>query len=159
MNDALHEQIFYYYGMTKEHFEKLERMYLTAPLNQEVYTTTTIKIGEGKAEIGWQVSGKLFHAMGALHGSAYFKMLDDAAFFAANSLVEDVAVLTTNFNIQLVRPVQQGSLKAQGRVRFKSSRLWIAESTLYNDEGKEVAFGTGHFMKSKLTLSAAMGYK
>ena len=28
-----------------------------------------------------------FHAAGAAHGTLYFKMLDDAAFYAANSLI------------------------------------------------------------------------
>jgi acyl-coenzyme A thioesterase PaaI-like protein len=34
------------------------------------------------------------HSIHAVHGSVYFKALDDAAFFAVNSLVEDVFVLT-----------------------------------------------------------------
>ena len=40
-----------------------------------------------------------FHALNAIHGSVYFKMLDDAAFFAAQSVVEDYMLLTANFNI------------------------------------------------------------
>ena len=85
-------------------------------------------------------------------------MLDDAAFFAVNSLVTDVFVLTTNFNINIVRPANQGVITAKGTVRFKSKNLYIGEATLYNEAGKEIAFGTGHYAKSKVELSQAAGY-
>ena len=44
-------------------------------------------------------------------------------------------------------------------MRFVSKNLFIAESTLYNQAGKEIAFGTGHFAKSKVQLSDVEGYK
>jgi len=141
-----------------EHFKKLERMYLTANMNTHIYDTTTVSIAHETAEIGLTITEKYFHALGAMHGSVYFKLLDDAAFFAVNSIVEDVFVLTTNFNIQLIRPVNEGKIKAIGKVRFKSRNLFVAESTLYNEEGKEVAFGTGNFAKSKVALSEEIGY-
>ena len=73
--------------------------------------------------------------------------------------MEDVFVLTTNFNINITRPVNEGKITAIGKVKFKSRNLFIAESTLYNEEGKEIAFGTGHFAKSKFALSEEIGYK
>ncbi|WP_459210395.1 PaaI family thioesterase [Aquimarina rhabdastrellae] len=142
-----------------EHYRKLERMYLDANLNTEIYTTTTITIAEEEATISLTIEPKYFHALGAIHGSVYFKLLDDAAFFAVNSIVKDAFVLTTNFNINLVRPVNSGTIKAVGKVKFRSRNLYIAESTLYNEDGKEVAFGTGHFAKSKVALTEEIGYK
>ncbi len=140
------------------HFEKLERMYLSANMNTHIYDTTTIKISEERAEIGLTISEKYFHALGAIHGSVYFKLLDDAAFFAVNSIVTDVFVLTTSFNINLIRPANEGIIKSVGTVRFKSKNLWTAESTLYNEAGKEIAFGTGNFAKSKVALTEEIGY-
>ena len=96
--------------------------------------------------------------MGAIHGSVYFKLLDDAAFFAVNSIVEDVFVLTTSFNTNIVRPVDSGKIKAVGEVRFASKNLFIAQSTLLDERGKEIAFGTGHFAKSKVSLTREIGY-
>jgi uncharacterized protein (TIGR00369 family) len=145
--------------MNQEHFRKLEKMYLSANVNTMIFDTTTITISEKTAEIGITISEKYFHALGAIHGSVYFKLLDDAAFFAVNSIVEDAFVLTTSFNINLVRPVTKGKLRSVGTVRFQSPNLYIAESRLYNEEGKEVAFGTGNFAKSKIQLSAEIGYK
>lgn len=144
---------------SKSHFEKLEQMYLQANVNTMIYDTTTCKITDGSAEIGLDVSEKYFHALGALHGSVYFKLLDDAAFFAVNSVVTDAFVLTTSFNINLTRPVTKGQLKAIGKLKFKSRDLFVAEATLYNEDGKEIAFGTGNFAKSKILLSEDIGYK
>lgn len=133
-------------------------MYLHANVNTMIFDTTTCKIAAGKAEIGLTLSKKYYHALGAVHGSVYFKLLDDAAFFAVNSVVEDVFVLTTSFNINLVRPVSHGNVRAIGQLRFQSKELFIADSTLYNEDGKEIAFGTGNFMRSKIRLSEEIGY-
>ncbi|NER13134.1 hotdog fold thioesterase [Leptobacterium flavescens] len=143
----------------EEHYRKLERMYLNANFNKEIYQSTKIEIDEEKAEIQLTIEPKYFHALGAIHGSVYFKLLDDAAFFAVNSIVTDVFVLTTSFNINLVRPANSGIITARGKVKFKSRNLFIAESTLINEEGKEIAFGTGHFAKSKVALTEEIGYK
>ena len=134
-------------------------MYLNANFNKEIYQSTTIHIEEEQATIQLTIEPKYFHALGAIHGSVYFKLLDDAAFFAVNSVVKDVFVLTTNFNINLVRPANEGTITAIGRVKFKSKNLFIAESSLVNEDGKEIAFGTGHFAKSKVFLTEEIGYK
>ncbi|WP_438426109.1 PaaI family thioesterase [Aquimarina macrocephali] len=145
--------------MNPEHYSKLERMYLQANINTALYDTTKVKIDEGLAQIELEISEKYFHALGAIHGSVYFKLLDDAAFFAVNSIVKDVFVLTTSFNINLIRPVDKGIITAVGKIKFKSRSLFVAESTLYNQDGKEIAFGTGNFAKSKIELSEKIGYK
>lgn len=144
--------------MAKTHFDKLANMYLHANVNTMIFDTTTCKIAEEYSEIGLTISEKYFHGLGAIHGSVYFKLLDDAAFFAVNSIVEDVFVLTTSFNINLIRPANQGMIKAIGKLKYRSRDLFVAESTLYNEAGKEIAFGTGNFAKSKILLSEDIGY-
>ena len=144
--------------MTNSHFQKLERMYLKTKVNVEIFDTITAKITEGEAEIGLTISDKYFHALDAIHGTVYFKLLDDAAFFAANSVVEDVFVLTSTFNLNLIRPASEGKLKSIGKLRSRSKNLLIAESILYNEQGKEIALGTGTFMKSRVALTPEIGY-
>lgn len=141
-----------------DHYRKLENMYLKASINTMIFDTTTCKISDERAEIGLTITDKYYHALGAIHGSVYFKLLDDAAFFAVSSIVKDVFVLTTSFNINLVRQVKEGILKAEGLVKFKSKTLFVAESTLYNQDGEVVAFGTGNFARSKISLSDKIGY-
>ena len=134
-------------------------MYLSANVNTQIYDTTTISISEGVSEISLEVNPKYFHALNAMHGSVYFKLLDDAAFFAVNSLVKDVFVLTTSFNINLIRPVSSGKIIAKGKIRFKSQNLFMAEASLVDENNKEIGFGSGSFMKSKIALSEEIGYK
>ena len=141
------------------HFRKLERMYLTAPVNIQLYNGITIIISDQKAELTLKIEEKFFHAANAIHGSVYFKMLDDAAFFAVNSIVKDVFVYTVSFNIQMLRPVSSGIIKSIGELKFKSSNLFIADSTLLDENNKLVGRGSGNFMKSKIELTQEIGYK
>ena len=131
-------------------------MYAAAPINN--YFAPAMHVSEGRAEVIIKVRPDFFHAAHAVHGVVYFKLLDDAAFFAVNSLVRDVFVLTVSFNIYMTRPVSAGELKATGRVVHRSRRLFIAESELMNGEGQEVARGSGVFMRSTIALSPELGY-
>ena len=87
------------------HFRALENMYAAAPINK-IYEPT-LTVSKGAAEIKIELSEQYHHSGGAVHGSVYFKMLDDAAFFAANSYETEVFVLTTSFTIYLTRPVSE----------------------------------------------------
>jgi uncharacterized protein (TIGR00369 family) len=143
--------------MSKDpHFVSLQNMYLAAPIN-ELYRPT-IDVSEARATIEIEVSARLFHSARAVHGSVYFKMLDDAAFFAANSLERDVFVLTTSFTTYLTRPVSSGRLRSVGRVVNRNRSQFIAESVVYDGEGSELGRGSGIFVRSKLPLREAMGY-
>lgn len=144
--------------MKEDHYRKLERMYLNANINTAFYKSTTCKIEHKTSTISLDITDNYFHALGAIHGSVYFKLLDDAAFFAVNSIVNDVFVLTTSFNINMIRPVSQGVITAIGKVRFVSKQYFIAESTLFNEQGKEMAFGNGQFTRSTTPHSSEIGY-
>src|SRR5271168_2376207 len=140
------------------HFENLIAMYDRAPINQ--YFRPTLRIPEdGRAELELTVRGDFFHAGRAIHGSVYFKALDDATFFAVQSLVTDAFVLTSSFQLYFLRPVNKGRLLAHGRVLSRSKRLYIAEGILLDDRGKEVARGTGTFLPSSLPLTPDIGYR
>jgi uncharacterized protein (TIGR00369 family) len=142
--------------MNDDHFRRLERMYLSAPCNE--FYRPQITIHEGEAEVTIEAGPHLHHAARAVHGSSYFKLMDDAAFFAVNSLVEDVFVLTVSFNIYLLRPVVEGTMSAAGKVVNASRNLWVAESYLVDGDGRALGRGSGSFMRSKSALADAMGF-
>lgn len=144
--------------MHSKHYRKLEHMYLHAPLHQ-FYNTLTIQVTHSRAVISLNSDLKYFHAGGSMHGSVIFKLLDDAAFFAAQSLVDDYFLLTASFNIHFMRPVTEGLLTATGSMKFKTDLHVVAEASLINTNGKEVAFGTGQFVKSKWLLKDVEAYK
>ena len=138
-----------------QHHRRLERMYLAAPINE--LFKPTISISDGRATIEFEADERFFHAAGALHGSAYFKALDDAAFFAAASVVREVFVLTASFSIELSRRVTGGRLRAEGRLVAQSDKVLEAESVLFNGD-EQVAHGSGTFVPSRIELASALGY-
>jgi uncharacterized protein (TIGR00369 family) len=141
----------------QEHFRKLERSYQSAACNQ--YYAPVLNVLHGASELTIAIEDKFFHTGGAVHGSVYFKALDDAAFFAVNSLVRDVAVLTISFTIHFLRPVSDGRLHARGTVVHASERLFFAESRLTDLQNRVLATGMGTFAKSRMPLSAQIGYE
>lgn len=141
----------------EEHYRKLERMYLSAPIN--AYYVPAIQISHGQAQVAIPVRRKLFHAADAVHGAVYFKLLDDAAFFAANSIVDDVFVLTVSFTVYFTRPISEGEMRATGRVVHRSRRLVIAEAELVDSAGREIGRGSGTFMRSSTALTSVEGYR
>ena len=141
----------------ESHFRALESLYAAAPINR-LFDSRLEILGEGLARIHFNVDSRYFHAGGALHGTSYFKMLDDAAFYAANSLVTDRFLLTTAFNLLFTRPLGAGPLIAEGRWVSGRKRVFVAEARLLDAEGEEAARGTGTFMRSALPLSSLAGY-
>ena len=141
----------------EEHFRKLERMYLSAPVNQ--FYAPEIHISEGQAQVSIPVRTDFFHAANAVHGAVYFKLLDDSAFFAANSLAEDVFVLTVSYNVYFTRPISEGVMNATGKVVQAARRLIIAESVVVDSNEHEIARGSGTFMRSTIRLTEEIGYK
>ena len=142
---------------TTEHYRKLENMMHSAPFVS--LTGARVKVTKGEAQITLPIRKEFHHAAGAMHGALYFLALDNAAFFAVNSLVEDVFVLTTSFTTYITRPVSQGVVTAFGKVVNKNRSQFIAESVLYNSDEKEIARASGIFVRSKTPLSEKIGYR
>lgn len=140
----------------EDHFRKLERMYHEAPIN--AFYEPQLSVERGKADLRITVKPEFFHAAHAIHGSVYFKALDDAAFFAVNSLVENAFVLTANFTLYFLQPVSQGVLHAHGEVTYESHSSFIAEAVLHDEQGHQIARGSGSFIRSKIPLSEEIGY-
>jgi uncharacterized protein (TIGR00369 family) len=141
----------------EEHYRALEKMYASAPCNG--YYTPTMHISHGTAELVIPIQEEFFHTAGATHGSVYFKALDDAAYFAVSSLVTDRVVLTVSFTIHILRPISEGEMRARGGMVLSSGHLYVAESTISDSRGREIARGSGNFIKSKIKLSLETGYQ
>lgn len=139
------------------HYRALESLYAAAPINRKFASRLAIT-GEGAASIHFRITPDVYHAAGAAHGTIYFKMLDDAAFYAANSLVTDRFLLTTSFNLHFSRPIRDCAVVAEGRWVSGRRRVLVAEARLIDEEGEEFARGTGTFMRSQFPLSGLPGY-
>ena len=139
------------------HYRALEGLYASAPVNA-LFASHLEITGEGHARIGFEITDAVYHAAGAAHGTIYFKMLDDAAFYAANTLVTDRFLLTTSFNLHFTKPVRAGKVVAEGKWVSGRKRVFVAESRLVDEEGDEIGRGTGTFMRSRIALSSLPGY-
>ena len=139
------------------HFRALESLYRHAPVNGLFESRLEI-VEKGFARIRFEVAEALYHAAGAAHGTLYFKMMDDAAFYACNSLVTDRFLLTTAFNLLFTRPLRAGPATAEGRWASGRRRVLIGEARLIDADGQLAASGTGTFMRSHIPLSGLAGY-
>jgi uncharacterized protein (TIGR00369 family) len=139
------------------HYRALESLYASAPINQ-LFASQLSVTGRGRARIEFDIDERIYHAAGAAHGTVYFKMLDDAAFYAANSLVSDRFLLTTGFNLHFTAPVKAGKVVAEGRWVSGKRRVFVAEAHLIDETGEEIGRGTGTFMRSRIALSGLPGY-
>jgi len=140
------------------HLRALEALYASAPVNRLFESCLTLPEA-GKSEIRFTVTDDLFHAAGAAHGTLYFKMLDDAAFYACNGLVSDRFLLTTAFNLHFTKPMRIGEARAEGRWISGKRRVFVAEARIVDSDGEECARGTGTFMRSHIGLSGLDGYR
>jgi len=139
------------------HWRALEGLYASAPINRLFRSEMRIE-EEGHSRIVFDIDQSCFHAAGAAHGTVYFKMLDDAAFYAANTLVTDRFLLTTQFNLQFLRPIREGRIVAEGRWISGKRRVFVAEARLVDEDGEEIGRGTGTFMRSHIALGGLPGY-
>ena len=139
------------------HFRRGAALYRSAPVKRQFESTIEIT-GPGLARIRFKVDEASFHAAGAAHGTVYFKMLDDAAFYAANSLISDRFLLTTAFNLHFTRPMRSGEAIAEGRWISGRRRVMIGDAHIIGPDGEEAARGTGTFLRSHIPLSSLPGY-
>ncbi|HMX04220.1 MAG TPA: PaaI family thioesterase [Chitinophagales bacterium] len=143
--------------MISDHFLRLEQLFLKAPIQQNIIGQT-ISIAEGTALIKYHVNNAFFHGGNAQHGAIYFKLLDDASYFAAASLVSDRFLLTASFEIKLFKPVTEGMLTATGSCKMAGDRIIYAEANLMNEHQELVATGAGRFQRGKQLWASLPGY-
>ena len=140
------------------HLRALESLYDSAPVNR-LFESRLSLAEAGRSQIDFTVAPTAYHAAGAAHGTLYFKMLDDAAFYAANALVSDRFLLTTAFNLHFTKPMKEGPARAEGRWISGRRRVFVAEARIVDSSGEECARGTGTFLRSHIALSGLDGYR
>ena len=141
------------------HFSKLENMYLTAPVNIPATGQLDIHITHGKATIQQDFNSTHCHAAHSVHGAFIFKLLDDAAFFAAQAEEPEYMLLTGSFTINFRKEVFTQRYRAFGEFTKQEGRKFFAKSVLKDRNGNTVAQGEGTFIKSSTALSSIKGYR
>ena len=137
-------------------YDRLAKMYLKAPI-QKLYPGIDLKVTKNEAVITLPTGESYHHAGGSMHGSVYFRLLDDACYFAAMSRVKDYFILTKNFNIEFKRLHIDGEIMAKGKLIKEDNGEYYCEGELFNEAGKIIASGSGTFVRNlKLPLADVM---
>lgn len=138
------------------HHRKLERMYAAAPFNG--YYSGKMSISEGAARLEIPIQETFLHAAQAVHGTHYFKVLDDSCFFAAQSAVADVFLLTASFTLYFTRPIVGTHMVGDAKLVSQTRTQLIAEGVVLDETGKICGRGSGLFARSKHALETLPGY-
>ncbi|RAP31768.1 thioesterase [Candidatus Marinamargulisbacteria bacterium SCGC AG-343-D04] len=125
-------------------------MYYSAPIN--TFYNPSLAISDSQAELNMDVKPEFFHTARAIHGSVYFKCLDDSAYFASQSVEHEFFMLTSSFTTHFIRPISEGRIIAKGLIISNGKSQIIAESKIFNEQKQLLAYGSGTFVKSKHRL-------
>ena len=140
------------------HRNGLIAQYNRADVNRISFPGSRLSFNGYDAEISFMAESCWLHGGGKIHGAVLFKYLDEAAYFAAQLRETSFFLVTAQFQIHFLRPVSAGLLRAEGRLRQKGTQAYVAEARLFDDRGREAAFGTGTFLKSNTGLSSIESY-
>ena len=132
------------------YYDQIAASYLNAPINQIFKPTMTIT--KGTAVTQMTVQPEFSHAAGYLHGAAIFKLLDDSAWAAAQSVEMDFMVVTVSFTTYFLRPVNQGELTASASIVSKTKSNIVVSGTIEDENNKCIAHGTGSFSISNFPV-------
>jgi uncharacterized protein (TIGR00369 family) len=126
------------------HKSALKHMFDHAPINRFLQGLDLHWDGNS-AVASAKVREDFLHAGGTLHGALYMKLLDDAAYFTAALENTSHFILTADFQIRFLRPVQQGIIQARGCLIGVDGKYISASSRLFDAEGQMLATGEGRF--------------
>ena len=134
------------------HLKNLIKMYSIAPINKFYKPKMSLSLGSSTIEM--KIKRKFFHTGQSVHGSVYFKMLDDAAYFASQTHEKEFFLYTVNFEVNFIKTVSKEVIISKGKLLKKSSNKLISKAILYGCNGEEIGYGKGIFVKSNILLKS-----
>src|SRR5207248_2205352 len=89
--------------------------------------------GQLRVRVGVPFHGELTQNSDFLHGAILFQVADTAGFVASNSLEETYSVLTVDYHVNFVRPVQHEGVFAIAEVTHQGKTLMVTRSQVFAD--------------------------
>jgi uncharacterized protein (TIGR00369 family) len=81
-----------------------------------------------------------------VHGGITATVMDTAMGILANQLLpEGYSAVTSNLNIHYIAPGIGEKVKASAKLIHKGSNTLVMEGSVFRDDGKQIAHGTGTF--------------
>ncbi len=142
---------------TIEHQKRLQRVYASAPI-MRFYNTSYLRFLEEGTTTTLTVESKYFHGQRALHNSVYFRMLEDAAYFACAAQEPDFHLSTSSFTTNFEEPVSTGKIKAIGTVLKSTKDGYTATAELKDENDVVLATGKGTYKRTEMKWAKVFGY-
>jgi PTS system nitrogen regulatory IIA component len=120
------------------HLRALEVLYNSAPINQ-LFQSTLVLPQAGRSEIRFRRDARYIPRGRAAHGTLYFKMLDDAAFYACQWPGQRPIPVDHRLQPALHKPMRSGEARGRGARGFPGKRRGFrGRSANCRREGEEV---------------------
>lgn len=139
------------------HLENLTRCCLRARISRFLQATIAVE-RPGVARVGVPFHAELTQNSDFLHGAILFEVADTAGFVASNSLEETYSVLTVDYHVNFMRPVQREGVYAVAEVTHHGKTLMVTRSQVFAESGKLVAAGQGTYLVTTIPLVSLEGY-
>lgn len=139
----------------QEHFRKLERMYHVLTVSRLLAVNLTVEAGTAVVE--WSGRRGLDRA-GAHEDAICFRMVSDAALFAANSIEMENVLTTVDFNVRFLHGAAQGGMFCNGLAVHRADSLFFAQAELFDGQGRCLAIGSGTLRPTDVALASMAGY-
>ena len=102
-----------------------------------------VKVRTGRAELSFPYSKAVTRRGGLVHGGIVMYSLDNACGIAAMSVNPGVDQLTTELNVNFLRPLRKGPFRAIGRVVKAGNSVVVVEGEVRDAEGALCAKSLG----------------
>ena len=108
----------------------------------------TTETGEdGKVQVVMEITEELKQFYGNVHGGVIAGLMDSCIAVALNQQLEPgQGASTVELKLNYLRSVNQGTLRAEGKVIQKGRKIIVGQGEIKDDAGNMIAFGTATFM-------------
>lgn len=133
--------------MLEEEFSRAvqERFHLSS--FNEWFGTELVRFGDGEVEIALMLKDHHLNPGGIIHGGVIASLLDIAIGFALRTrLSVEFAHVTTQLQINYLKPCRSGRVTAIGTAVHQGRRTGYGEATLTDDRDRMLARGSGSFL-------------
>lgn len=112
---------------------------------------TTETDADGKIQVFLTITDDLKQIYGNVHGGVIASLMDSTIAVALNQQLDPKqGASTVEMKINYLRPANKGTLRGEGKVIQKGSKLMVGQGEIRDEAGKLVALGTATFIITDL---------
>lgn len=109
------------------------------------FRLVSIALDEARVEL--EIEQKHLQPLGTVHGGIVATLIDTATYWAAFLvLAEDTGLVNVDLKLNYLRPVNEGSLIAEGRCLRAGRTISYAEAYVKSGDGRLIAHGSSTLM-------------